>query len=325
MSIRPHERTPSYTDRILWRTGNLLNKNIKQLCYCEPIDNFTTSDHNKPIRGAFDIIQLNDDDRYTVSECCRKSSLLHHYYLYWRSSRANHGHEVNSANQMLHLPLCIRSSMRYISHACMIIMASLSRPWIPTFPWYPAPRNYSGRPGPLWKSSRGHGTNKLRGKVNPHYYYDADDMMRWPHTYVVKNTLNPCWGEEEINCMLQEQDKHGEPNNVGGAILHIFAMESSPGENVIGSFAINLEYLYRLCHDGDAEWRQSSGIDELLLESAVDHHGITMHASTAHGKFVAWEINGPLVKDGRQTGVIRCSLLTTVSRMRPRRGPWLWG
>ena len=50
------QRTPSYTDRILWRTGDQLQKKIKPLAY-EPIDDFATSDH-KPIRGAFEI-QLN--------------------------------------------------------------------------------------------------------------------------------------------------------------------------------------------------------------------------------------------------------------------------
>ena len=50
-------RTPSYTDRILWKSGNLLSSSINPLSY-EPINDFITSDH-KPIRGAFDI-QLNE-------------------------------------------------------------------------------------------------------------------------------------------------------------------------------------------------------------------------------------------------------------------------
>ena len=46
-------RTPSYTDRILWRTGDLLHDKLTPLAY-ESIDQFTTSDH-KPIRGAFEV------------------------------------------------------------------------------------------------------------------------------------------------------------------------------------------------------------------------------------------------------------------------------
>ena len=47
------QRTPSYTDRILWRTGDMLQERIKSLLY-EPIDDFATSDH-KPVRAAFEI------------------------------------------------------------------------------------------------------------------------------------------------------------------------------------------------------------------------------------------------------------------------------
>ena len=50
-------RTPSYTDRILWKTGSLLSSMVTPLSY-EPIDDFTSSDH-KPLRGAFEI-QLNE-------------------------------------------------------------------------------------------------------------------------------------------------------------------------------------------------------------------------------------------------------------------------
>ena len=51
--VYKENRTPSYTDRILWRTGDLLQDMLTPLAY-EPIDKFTTSDH-KPIRGAFEV------------------------------------------------------------------------------------------------------------------------------------------------------------------------------------------------------------------------------------------------------------------------------
>jgi hypothetical protein len=49
-------RSPSYTDRILYLGADQLEEKIQVLGY-EPIDNFTTSDH-KPIRGAFEV-ELN--------------------------------------------------------------------------------------------------------------------------------------------------------------------------------------------------------------------------------------------------------------------------
>jgi hypothetical protein len=51
------KRSPSYTDRILYRASDQLGDKIKVLAY-EPIDDFTSSDH-KPIRGAFEV-QLNE-------------------------------------------------------------------------------------------------------------------------------------------------------------------------------------------------------------------------------------------------------------------------
>ena len=55
------KRSPSYTDRILYKASDQLGDNIKVLTY-EPIDDFITSDH-KPIRGAFQL-QLNESLRW---------------------------------------------------------------------------------------------------------------------------------------------------------------------------------------------------------------------------------------------------------------------
>ena len=54
--VYKEQRRPSYTDRILWKSGDQLDGRVTPMAY-EPIEHFTTSDH-KPIRGAFEI-QLN--------------------------------------------------------------------------------------------------------------------------------------------------------------------------------------------------------------------------------------------------------------------------
>jgi len=51
------QRTPSYTDRILWKSLDGLGKNLKNLTY-HPCPGYITSDH-KPIRGAFEIMPIN--------------------------------------------------------------------------------------------------------------------------------------------------------------------------------------------------------------------------------------------------------------------------
>ena len=48
------QRTPSYTDRILFKSAEGLGRNLRPLAY-EPCVDFITSDH-KPIRGAFSIL-----------------------------------------------------------------------------------------------------------------------------------------------------------------------------------------------------------------------------------------------------------------------------
>jgi len=47
------QRTPSYTDRILWKTAKGFEDNIETVAY-HPCPRFITSDH-KPIRGAFNL------------------------------------------------------------------------------------------------------------------------------------------------------------------------------------------------------------------------------------------------------------------------------
>jgi hypothetical protein len=51
--VYKNQRTPSYTDRILFKSSEGLGNHITPLSY-EPCVNFITSDH-KPIRGAFSI------------------------------------------------------------------------------------------------------------------------------------------------------------------------------------------------------------------------------------------------------------------------------
>jgi hypothetical protein len=58
--VYKQQRTPSYTDRILFKSAEGLGRLLKPLAY-EPCVDFITSDH-KPIRGAFAIIP-NDEIR----------------------------------------------------------------------------------------------------------------------------------------------------------------------------------------------------------------------------------------------------------------------
>lgn len=65
------KRSPSYTDRILYKASHRLGDKIHPLVY-EPVDEFISSDH-KPIRGAFDI-ELNPKLKW-------RPTLVHGYVL----------------------------------------------------------------------------------------------------------------------------------------------------------------------------------------------------------------------------------------------------
>jgi hypothetical protein len=63
--IFSEQRTPSYTDRILFKSAVGLTSNLKPLAY-EPCAEFITSDH-KPIRGAFSVIPNETMDVFEVA------------------------------------------------------------------------------------------------------------------------------------------------------------------------------------------------------------------------------------------------------------------
>ena len=72
------KRRPSYTDRVLFKTGHELEKGLKPILY-EPIDNFTTSDH-KPVRAAF-AVDLNPHFRV-------RPRAVRHESVRWSTSQA---------------------------------------------------------------------------------------------------------------------------------------------------------------------------------------------------------------------------------------------
>lgn len=67
-------RSPSYTDRILFKTGDQLEEGLNVALY-EPISSFTSSDH-KPVRGAFEV-KLNSKFEIMSDKISASSHTLH--------------------------------------------------------------------------------------------------------------------------------------------------------------------------------------------------------------------------------------------------------
>ena len=125
----------------------------------------------------------------------------------------------------------------------------------------------------------------------------------WPRTGKIKNSNNPDWTNREIHCVLKTHREDESPINLTGAILHIFLFKHNgrQTDEVIGSYPINLENVFRSCtllgsHSMRTTWRSS--VKRRSFNNIRD----------SHDNIVSVDINGPLLKNGRQTGVLRCTL-----------------
>ena len=117
----------------------------------------------------------------------------------------------------------------------------------------------------------------------------------WPRTQVMTKNQNPEWSKEELNCHLKPIRKDGFPINLTGAILHIFVFKynSRQTDEVIGSYPVNLESIFRRC--------ANFGIDD-------EDTGRPKIFGREHKNTITVPIDGPLLKNGKQTGRIRCTI-----------------
>ena len=115
----------------------------------------------------------------------------------------------------------------------------------------------------------------------------------WPRTQVMTKSQNPDWSKQELNCHLKPIRKDGFPINLTGAILHIFVFKYNgrQTDEVIGSYPVNLESIFRRCTNYDIEDEDTGGPKFVGRE---------------HKKTITVPIDGPLLKNGKQTGRIRC-------------------
>ena len=66
--------------------------------------------------------------------------------------------------------------------------------------------------------------------------------MKWPHTKVISNTLDPKW-KGEINFKVRTHDSSGVPVDLTGAMLHILVLDTKDNFSLIGSCSLNLASL----------------------------------------------------------------------------------
>jgi C2 domain len=142
---------------------------------------------------------------------------------------------------------------------------------------------------------------------------------RWPRTRVIKDTCNPDWSNRELHCVLKTQLENGLPVNLTGAILHIFVFKYNgrQTDEVVGSYPVNLEHLIRqsACNEGRGDGH-TGGSRPAMMRSLRGSFRSLRHLNApsrglreaAGGNTFSININGPLLKNGKQTGVLRCSV-----------------
>lgn len=120
--------------------------------------------------------------------------------------------------------------------------------------------------------------------------------LGWPRTKKLLGTMEPDWTDAgEIHLKVKSHDKHGVPMNHTGSILYFSAFNAANLDiSLIGSHAMNLGML---CSKAGTAQRS-----QLTARSSVYLKDESMSNMTS------FEINEPLLKNGRVTGQISCDI-----------------
>mmetsp|Transcript_18010 Transcript_18010/g.44820 ORF Transcript_18010/g.44820 Transcript_18010/m.44820 type:complete len:591 (+) Transcript_18010:58-1830(+) len=208
------QRSPSYTDRILYKANHNLSKRIDLKAY-GPIDRFTTSDH-KPVRGAYEIhlnpkllgFQSTQDVCFGVVPI---STL-------WRSI-TELGAKLNGSSPSLQL-------------SCSSIECVMEKEGLLDFSHTP------------YLSA-----SFMTTPIHAIEVEDANETMdlstrNCPRTEAVKtNTLHAQW-EKTVEFTIRPYSKFGIPLDLTGAMLHVVIYDSAKeNSKPLGSCSLNLASL----------------------------------------------------------------------------------
>lgn len=118
----------------------------------------------------------------------------------------------------------------------------------------------------------------------------------WPRTKRLISTMDPDWSDEgEIHLKVMSHDKHGVPLDATGAVLYFSAFNAASLDlTMIGTFAMNLGML---CAKANSARR-----GDLTERSSV------YLKNEAISNMTWFEIDQPLLKNGRETGRITCDI-----------------
>lgn len=342
------KRRPSYTDRILWKSGHELTGAIKTLLYA-PIEQFSTSDH-KPVRGVFQV-QLNETIKF-------RPRLHRTEHLRWRSSiftRNQPSSHINAAGkrqrlnvfvsqikcQLLPLQTVMFNSARRISqnNSMESLLMETSNPVVKKLP---SPYvMFVANPEPCMER-RKHNWFVLRSAVLGRHHVTARELdgtkvrtaMGWPRTRICKQTRDPHWEHDEVKIPINAHLHCGESVPLTGCTLNMTVMDAEGIRNLasplIGTFSFNLANLVLKCFHANAQSKrknEQSAPQNQDSSRAYSRSSMTRRSSVgarrrgsvfnllgirshAHAdeNLVSVDIDESLMKNGKEVGRIQCRI-----------------
>lgn len=280
------KRTPSYTDRILWKSAHGLAEDVRPLLY-EPVSDYATSDH-KPMRGA-----------YTIA-------------------MRGHKNLEGPGNDNAHLAAAKSAGGRDL-HVFISDMAckDLSRVWearqnAPYIMFTSNPKNLIR----FKRTKRQIVADKLGlgGYAGLFFKKSTVTHVRdgYPRTSVNKeNGDNPDWGEAEVKLSIEDPSIEC-AEDLAGALLYLNVYDKqgfTPNDDdyLIGTVALNLEILAK--EDGGVDEE-----DEHSPRGSSGKGGRLTFAKSIMGLgnsapvFDMIEIDEPIVKNGKEKGRLSCTI-----------------
>lgn len=253
-------RSPSYTDRILYKTIDQLDESVKISLY-EPVSTFTTSDH-KPIRGAYEV-QLNEKLELKSDKSLPLSSL--------------------NAKQTLH--------MLFTSIECEIDEAQYTnsqqgddeepqevKPPNPFVSFISTPRealeiDKSSKKKSSWKRFGAKKLKKSKKKAHDGKGKSEDErgspLASWPGTNVKPTSFKAKWNEE-IHFEVKTQKEDETPIDLSGSLLHISVFNDKGSEpKLLGSFTFNLAIMIKTSQEEKDD--DARNADYSLTEAGSRH------------------------------------------------------
>ena len=240
------KRSPSFTDRILFKTADQLEPAIQALLY-EPIEHFTTSDH-KPIRGAF-TIRLNDSLKW------RPTAPIHH-----KSKKKNSNDEAGAFLSWNRSQSGNRETMHILASSMSVVInptnydklrktekAGLPNSYLSfiTTPAESLQVDFSDKS--LWRKLDLDSTSlgMSEGKKSKSKSTLKVSSKGFPRTRTVKDTMKPQWTREHMHFAIRTHLSTGDPIDLTGALLHA-TLHDQREDKSIGTCSINLAKLIQI-------------------------------------------------------------------------------